>query len=340
MVKRSSPSPVRSTLVTADLHLSDNHRDGYRHAFLRYLPDLVEKHNARRLLILGDLTEEKDRHGAWLVNEIVEHISALAELCPVYIIRGNHDYITAEHPFYTFVCKIKNVYWYNEPHTKSMRGLGNCLFLPHTTNYEQDWDEINYKEYDWIFAHQTFTGAVGENGQTLDGIPRHIFPRDAKVISGDVHVPQAIRPVTYVGAPYLIDFGDDYEPRMLLLDGSKIKSIPCKGAQKRLVDIISLTDLKKAEKNLQPGDVLKVRVTLDPSQTGEWAITQAAVRDWGAERGFLVHAVPVVSGGSPAAPKRSKTSPRNDKQLIEAYVKRRKASKAVLETGLRLLEEG
>src|SRR5205814_1607714 len=104
-----------------------------------------------------------------------------------------------------------------------------CLFLPHTNNYKRDWKGLDFSKYQWIFAHNTFQGAnIGP--RRLEGIPTSIFPRNAKVISGDIHVPQHFGPIEYVGAPYRIDFGDDYEPRVLFLSTKDekrcIESIP------------------------------------------------------------------------------------------------------------------
>jgi hypothetical protein len=330
-----------TTLVTADLHLGDNPRDSYRQRFMEALPAMVEEYGARRLLILGDLTEEKDRHGAWLVNQIVGHINALAEVCSVYIIRGNHDYIAADHPYYEFVSKLKNVWWYNHPESKNLRGLGNCLFLPHTTNYERDWEDLDFGEYDWIFAHQTFSGADVGHGKTLEGIPRSIFTRARArgVVAGDIHVPQYIKPVTYVGAPYTVDFGDDYDARILVLDGKKMESIPWEGPQKRLVDISDLKELKK-QLHVHPGDIIKVRFQLNPADMDQWPDIQAEIRAWGASEELVVHSIQLKAEGSPRTPEsRSKSSPRSDNHLLEEYVKLQGASKTVLKTGLRLMEK-
>ena len=329
-----------TTLVTADLHLSDNPRDNYRHAWMEALPDLLVKHDCNRLLILGDLTEEKDRHGAWLVNKIVDHISNLSKVCPVYIIRGNHDYVAEENPFYEFVSKLKNVFWYNAPRSKELRDLGNVMFLPHTRHYERDWQDLDFDDYDWIFAHQTFDGADVGHGKTLEGIPCNVFPRGVKVIAGDIHVPQTIKPVTYVGAPYTVDFGDAYVARILLLDGDKMESVTCVGSQKRLVEIRTLADLKIAEKQLSKSDVLKVRVLLDPSKADKWPELQAAVRAWSGDGGYLLHNMQMATDGAvnkPAA--RSISAPRNDKQLIEEYVQLKGAGKPTLKAGLRLMEK-
>jgi hypothetical protein len=224
-------------LVTADLHLSANPRDAYRFKFMDRIPRLIEKYEVGMLLVLGDLTEMKDYHGSELVNKIAGYFKSYADMIPVVISRGNHDGTDPNNPFYQFLQHIKGITWINNPTEDLGEGIGPAMYLPHTSNYKKDWANINFDKYRWVFAHNTFKGAQGGFGHILDGIPIDVFPADARVISGDIHVPQKIGPVRYVGAPYRIDFGDQYQPRVLLLEGDKLTSIKLGGPQKQLIDM-------------------------------------------------------------------------------------------------------
>src|SRR6266567_2832077 len=104
-----------TTLVTADLHLSSNPRDAYRHERMWEIRKILKKYEVDRLLILGDLTEQKDHHSAELVNEVVNHMILFSECCPVTILRGNHDYVSSECPFFVFLKHIKRIQWINNP---------------------------------------------------------------------------------------------------------------------------------------------------------------------------------------------------------------------------------
>lgn len=234
-------------LVTADWHLSDNPRDNYRHLWQQQLRDMIEEYCVEVLLVLGDLTEEKDRHRAGLVNKVVDHLYQLGQLCQVIVISGNHDYVNPATPFYGFAHRIKGITWVgikdrSSPKKEALDKLGmigDALFLPHTTDYKRDWKGLKLNTYDWIFTHNTFHNADIGNGQRVEsGIPVTVFGDRPQVISGDVHIPQKLGPVTYVGAPYLIDFGDSYEPRVLLIDKKgQMRSIKTSGPQKRLVTV-------------------------------------------------------------------------------------------------------
>lgn len=343
-------------IVTADLHWSDNPRDAARHRIVDWLVDLCKRMKAddkppEALFILGDLTEAKDEHRAWLANTVVEHIARLRLHCPVVIVRGNHDATNPEWPFFKFVHQIEGVYWVNQPQDSDVgalslleldRVIGRHLFLPHTTNHERDWAEFtNFAKYVWIFTHNTFAGADYGHGQEAKGVPPSIFPANSvQVVSGDVHIPQRVGPITYVGAPYHIDFGDDYQPRVAHIQGNKIEFFRIDLPDKRLIEIDDLKQLAKLK--VARDDIVKVRVTLSPADHARWPEIQAAVKAWGEKAGVTVNAVvPQMTrpDGDRQSGNKRMVAKRDDPGLVRAYVKNRGADTATEKTGMRLMDQ-
>ena len=321
-------------LVTGDIHLNDLPRDSYRHKFMEWLIEQCRKLKIEKIILLGDICEEKDHHGAWIVNQVVDYIDQLSQHSDVLILRGNHDYISEDVPFFKFTDALRNVRWINQPLLTNL-SCGISLFLPHTNNYKKANWPLKQK-CDFVFAHQTFQGAdVG--ARKLDGIPLSIFRKDARIISGDIHVPQTIGNLTYVGAPYTVDFGDNYKGRVLLIDGDKVKSIPYDGPQKRLIEVKSFSDIKSLEKTgARKGDILKFRINVKQAQYDEWDAIKTDIRRWGDENGYNIEIVqPAVQMLPRTQIKQS--SVKDDKALLEAFVKRVDASKETLATGLRIL---
>jgi predicted phosphodiesterase len=329
-----------TALVLADLHLNDNPRDAYRHAFMRKLPDRAEQHKVDRVIILGDLTEEKDRHSAWLTNRIADYMHELSEVAPVIVGMGNHDYISVDDPFFQFLNRLENVTFIIRPTVVKIDDVGVCMFLPHTRNYKREWDMKSWPDHlDWIFAHQTFQGADVGFGHRMDGIPLALFGPKDRVISGDVHVPQTLGPVTYVGAPYTIDFGDSYQPRMLLVNKKGFTSLPCKGVQKRLVEVNSIAQLNN-QKGLVGGDILKVRVRLLREEVANWPEIQARVRRWVDRAGYQLYAVsPVVEKGEGKRVRVTSIDPKTDNQIVSSFAKQRDIDDRTLKTGVWLMEK-
>jgi len=335
-----------ATLITADLHFSDNARDAYRFDFVDRLFKILEKKSIDRLFILGDLTEEKDRHSAWLVNTVSDYIFSLSKVCPIYFLKGNHDYLDASSPFFEFIKYLGNDYsvnWISTPYSTSFEDLGNCLFLPHTSNYERDWRNISFKNTDYIFAHNTFKGTKNNVGFEMDGVPVTVFPKNSTVISGDIHNPQKVGPVTYVGSPYLVDFGDDYKPRVLIIDDDgSIESLISKGPQKRLVTIDNpnkirrTLDCTKVYKN----DVLKVRIKVDAESYQNWHKYKDKVNAWAETNSCWVYMVqPVMDKIEKTARIKTKRELRSDEEILQTYAEQRDLPNGTLKAGLRLLDK-
>lgn len=334
-----------SLLITADLHLTDNSRDAYRHKFMIDLPMRAKLVGATGVVILGDLTEIKDRHSAWLVNKIVTHIVRLAKQAPVLIVRGNHDYVDEDNPFYRFVQWIEGVAWVNAPTlannlpTPFKTELQGGLILPHTTNYKRAWKGFDVKRAPLVLAHQTFTGADVGFGRKLEGIPMDVLNPNGTVISGDIHVPQLLAPcLEYVGAPYTIDFGDDYEPRVFLLrnqkQGHTVESLPVDGPQKRLVDC-AMGVKPSSLPRFRRGDILKVRVKVPAKSKARLNEFKDEVHAWAERNELVIHTiVPVFEKGSIA---RRQGSSKTDEQLVETYAKARSVDAKKLRVGLNLM---
>src|ERR1700761_5005690 len=264
-------------LVSSDWQLADNARDRYRTDWaVNELPKLIDKYKPDQLLFLGDLTENKDSHPASLVNEVVNCFYNLSQQCEIIILQGNHDFLHKDNPFFAFMSKFKNIDWIAEPTVRD-----GCLYLPHTRNHKQDWKWIDFKGHDFIFAHNIFQG-VKANGQTLSGISTNIFPTDSVVIAGDVHEPQEIDCVIYVGSPFTTDFGDDYQPRVLLLDGLKVKSIKVHGPQKRVIEVDANGKILHA-KNWNAGDIVKIKAHIEMKDTSDWDRRRTELIDWAAK---------------------------------------------------------
>jgi predicted phosphodiesterase len=305
-----------TALAIADLHLSEKVRDVYRFAAMDRIAGLIEKHKPDELLVLGDLTESKDYHPATLVNDVVDIMYSFSCLAEVYILLGNHDYTQTDCPFFHFLKHFKRVRWVGAVSQLSL-SIGKCLFLPHTRNWEEDWANIDtMQDLNWAFAHNTFEGATTEHGKKLNGIPTDIFPEGVPVVSGDIHTPQKLGPVTYVGSPYCVDFGDDFDPRVLLLSDKGMKSIPLPGPQKRLIDLKAGYKLAKVE--AEPGDIVKVRYKLTPEEQPDWFAIKTLIK----EKRVSIRRVAAKS----------------DERIVTEFGTQRQLPKTTLEVGMELLE--
>lgn len=309
-------------LLTTDWHLNSNPRDAYRHDWQRELCSVVADNHVDTVAFLGDLTDDKDNHSAALVNKIIDHLSNLRDKCAhIYFLRGNHDYVNPDCPFFQFIEAMPGFSWINTPQHLRVPGLGGrtALFLPHTHDYERDWHDVPFdRDADVIFAHNTFAGTISESGKQLTGIPTSVFPKGVPVYSGDIHIPQEVGPVTYVGSPYTVDFGDDYQPRVLILNGTRVQSIPCSGTQKRLIEATSAKHALRRLGNISNKDIVKLRVAV--ADRTKWKATKQWLLDEASKLGVRVLLEPVLEQQQPRTGKRYRVeAARRDDEVFADY---------------------
>lgn len=266
-------------LLTTDLHLTDNPADAYRFEVFDALLEHVE-HN-EDIVILGDLADRKDRHSAQLVNDIVYQIGRLTKATSrVVILLGNHDMPIEGPPFWNVLNEMEGVKFIIRPYIHS-----RMAFFPYTKD-ASDWlHMLDSNPVDVIYMHQTVTGAVVENGRVMtnDRMPK--LPRGIPIYSGDIHVPQCVGPVTYVGSPHPIKFGDDHPYRILRLNEDNFsiqKEIILSPPAKRIVSVSSIADLRKIK--VAKGDQVRIRYETDAANATDWPKAEAQIAEWAAKQ--------------------------------------------------------
>lgn len=322
-------------LVTGDLHWNDRARDEYRHKYVDTMVSIIKRENVEAFFILGDLTDEKDRHTADLVTKVFDHIYLLASHCHVVILRGNHDYLSPSTPFFGCLARLDGVTWINEPTVLTLDD--EYLFLPHTHRYQDDWAQHHLKDYRLIFTHNTFAGAKVESGQVLDGIPRSVFSTKQRVISGDIHVPQKLGPIEYVGSPYPIDFGDSPHRHMMLINKDVHSYIEYDGPRKIVLDIDMNWDFDLSD--FRVGDIVKFCVYLKPDESYTQFQQYKEVLYLNLQdSGLIVHMVqPIMDTIGPV--RRRQMQKRSDTQVMQDFAIASGIKESTLKTGLRLMRK-
>ena len=286
-------------ILATDLHLTDRPDDEYRFDLFPFLVGQVESQKAKATFLLGDLTDFKDNHSAKLVNEVVNALTKISALCPLIILMGNHDYVDPGRPFFGFLNQINNITFVTKP-TNLVVGGKDFLLLPHTRNPHKDWSKLDFAAPDFIMCHHTFKGAIASNGQAMDGeeAGQVLGQTKAKVFSGDIHVPQTLGPINYVGSPYRIRFGDVYKPRCVLLSDSKqTTDIHLQTIQKHTVYLDSPEELMAAP-GLVSGDQVKIRFRLKREDAHLWPSIRKEIVAYAEGGGLKLHGLEAILDGS------------------------------------------
>lgn len=338
MSPRNEPLPY-PVLVCSDLHLTDKEQDEYRWSIF---DSIAAARRAATVVILGDLTDAKDHHSARLVNRVVACVQRVAQRAHVVIVKGNHDYLIPQQPFFQFLRELERVVYVNAP-----MSIGEWCFIPHSRELPLPGLNLITASHRYCFLHQTFKGAVASNGEAMQGelsVTGLPHKDTCTYLSGDIHVPQWVgRVVEYVGSPYPVHFGDRFTGRMVWIEGPRRRGpdIMWEGARRHVVEVADAKDLPL--NLLKQHDQVKVRVSAGASLE-DWHALQRDVQAWCDRHGARLAHVELLK----AAVRRQllleqdvgavSSAQANPEHALLRYCARMGVDPLVAETGLELLK--
>lgn len=333
-----------NSLLSTDWHLTDNPVEEYRWAIFKTLQELAEQHRAKRIFCLGDLWDRKDRHSARLLNRTVRAFQDLRGEtgAEIYALMGNHDCPLMGTPYWEFMNDL-GIHYVTDPTL-----LNGIWLLPFSSNPRVDWRELDFTGSRAIFMHQTVMGAKieGERVIEVEPHPMPLLPRGVPVYSGDVHRPQEIGGVIYVGVPHPTRFGESWPNRVALIKQGDFKHPQFIGVRsiRRLVIEVDRPE-QLDDHRLRPGDQVRVRYRLNNAEMMQWAVREAAILDWASKREVMVlsvEALLVTEVGSEDGPERIEEADLvslSPESTIRSFSAEEALGDDVLQCGLALLKE-
>ena len=328
------------TLLTSDLHLTDNPADDYRWKLFDFLADRCQAEGVKTLGILGDLTDAKDYHPSRLTNRIVEQIVRMRALVDeVIILEGNHDYLRKGHAYFEFLNHLPGIRFIVKPY-EDLTGSKAGLWLPHTKTPMQDWKDWDFTHYNYVFMHQTAPGSIASNGQAMDGDALPDFG-ESKIYSGDIHVPQVIGSIENVGSPYHVHHGDNFHPRCVLLDRrGRAVDLHFDSIRRLSVKVRSLEELRRMD--IKRGDHLKLTFELSQADKHSWAAIKRKAAEEMADHGVVLNDLSLKVAGSTVplsyAGDLKKSERMSDAEVLTRFVTNEDLGGDALDVGLALLK--
>jgi len=321
-------------LVTADIHCTDDPNEEFRWNIFKTLEKLAKEHCVDKILLLGDLTAAKNNHSDVLINKMTSAVASLTKYAPVTILKGNHDWdVDPNNAFFKFLGEMKDVEFIDQ-----ITEDDDTLWLPHTRD-TTSWKDIDFSRFKYIYSHQCYIGATSNNGFGLsEGTSPHIFDdTDAIILAGDIHVPQRVGNVTYVGAPARFNYGDTYTPRVIIQSGSRLKFIDIKVPLKHKLVVDSADDL--ASISVSSEDTVRIELRVNKDNVDEWRSLKDEVTKKAAELGMHVESIQmskrVDTAESGVIDNHEEMS---TEEVVKAYGERNELSEAAINAGLQIIK--
>lgn len=335
----------RTKLLVADLHLTDNPMEEYRWGVFDHLHRVALEEKVDEIHLLGDTQDRKDRHSSKLVNRFVDEMVRLRDETGAKLVEllGNHNMlIDGGRPFFSFM-RYLGVKFVTEPEL-----YHDVWLLPFSPNPAEDWKQIPLNQAKAVFMHQTMAGSVVDGGRVIPSAPHPmpLLPRGLPIFSGDVHRPQQISGVTYVGVPHPTRFSETWRNRFLLIKDenySAPKEIYLPSIKRAILDITSTSQL--ASLKFAEGDQVRVRYQLSAAKMTEWPIEEEAIRKWALGLKIVLASVEAVLTEDIQTVNTTKEIKSGEMemlapdQVIQLYAKDEAIDPVTTELGISLLKE-
>lgn len=225
-------------LLVGDPHVVGSELDDAK-ALLKLVVDTAHAHAPDAICFMGDLHHNHRLIDVDVMAFWLDQLQALNQCWRTIAIRGNHDMTgDASNPnhallAYKRICDVVD--------SPRYFGSKDAFFaVPYMAKPEDFYRAIDKVSTPNILCHQTFNGAMYENGFYAAGDADAIDPTrypQLNFISGHIHRPQKFGNVTYIGAPrwrsvadantkrglVLVDLDPDKPPEVLtIVDTSKV----------------------------------------------------------------------------------------------------------------------
>jgi DNA repair exonuclease SbcCD nuclease subunit len=325
-------------LFCGDLHLTDHARDEYRFGIFEWIKRQQQKRPVAATFLAGDITDSKDRHSATLVNKIVAGLTQLQP--PVYIDMGNHDYRDHQNPFFKFLNHIEGITFVTKPTV--IRAGRPIAIIPHYRT-QDEFDAAVHSTASSkpvaFLVHQTFDGAIAESGVCLTGLSASLIESmkpPLGIYAGDVHKPQTQGKVTYVGCPYNVRFGDDFDPRSLWVSDSGNHTDLKFTAPRKWSLVVRGPENIYNNKDLYEGDQVKLTIELAREEAVEWKEVKRQILGACKELGLEIHGVRVEV--NTITTRKSSTKSHSNADIYDQFCTAENVASQIKQMGRRLLD--
>lgn len=334
-------------LIVGDTHFTDSPLDAYRWDIFKVLKEEAIKYQVsdipvEEIIFLGDVVDRKDRHTAILVNRLIDEFADLRfeTGCRINVLAGNHDKPLTG-PYYWQFLNRAGIRYMQEPFFEDER-----VYLPYSHDPIKEWKDITfYSRMKVVFIHQTVDGAMIEGDYKIKGTSGllEFLPENIPIIGGDVHRPQQIRNINYVGTPHPTRFSESWSNRILLIQNDDFAhpiDIWLNGARRAILDIENFEQLRTTDYGEK--DQIKIRYKLSNAKLVDWPEEEKRIRDWEKERNTTIVSIEPILVGDGLSQQTVETQQVEllpHEEILNLFCTQEKLSESLVQFGSECLKE-
>ena len=291
----------------------------------------------------------KDRHSGELLNRLARSLGNLHDEtgAQIWVTKGNHDDPLNGTPYWEILNKLGTAVQYiTEPLSF---GYQNVLLLPFSSNPLEEWKNFDLASYDAILMHQTVAGSLIEGDRKLevDSNPMPILTEKVKAYSGDVHRPQQVGRITYIGAPHPVKYSESWPNRFIIIrDGNWKAPINewIRPVHREIYDLDRDCD-DRVLLGLQKGDQIRIRYHLTAKDLTEWPVKEEYWKKLVNKRGIYLASLEAIlsdditTNADKKEEKATALELLNPEEALKLYASEEKLSEDVIAVGLELMKE-
>ena len=212
----------------------DNFVDYFDNFFIPLLRSEVSTGRTPIVVVAGDYFENRNNINIDVLNRGITTIQKIVEVCPVYMMIGNHDIYKKDN------LDVNSLVVFE--HIKGVTVVKDKLVLRvksdktfQLVSWIGDMKKVNKliakskENYDYIVLHTEINGMSYDNGRLItNGLNLSSFGDECRVLSGHIHKRQEGKNALYFGSPYhyrIDDAGNERGIYCFHIDGDIVNRV-------------------------------------------------------------------------------------------------------------------
>jgi len=206
-------SDVHFGVRNGSIEWVDNISDYFYKFFIPLVKDQITGGKNPCIVIAGDYFDNRQSIDINVLNRAMDVMEAIAQICPVYVMLGNHDLYKKSETDITSLRPMTNIKNVTVIDKEFILNVGGVKFMLNSWigdfKAENKLIAENKDKYDYLVFHTELSGMTYDNNRPIiGGLNMDIVDDNCRILSGHIHKRQESKKGLYFGSPYHLTRSD------------------------------------------------------------------------------------------------------------------------------------